>query len=180
MTLNELMKEYAAAGEIPEIKPGEDGVYVLRFDGDISVALREWGDEKRMVVWSRVGFLPADGREEFFAMLLRASARTDDGRTPGMAFSVDGEEVFVHRTEWLVSMDLRALAELIEDVKFAVGDWRTRTLLFRPGANRPETLEDLKRMNAEARQKAETPEPPKDAPPTTTPGGSDEGLMIFR
>lgn len=166
MTLNEVLDQYADERGFPPFQPGEEGFFM--FPGEkTAIGLKECGDGARMAAWTCVGPLPVDGREEFFEGLLRRTARPDDDATRGAAFSITGEDLYIHRLESLSTLDSDALARLIEDMNDLVDIWRRKILLFRPGVNRPEDFEELKRrIEALAAEKG-----------TGNPG---EEMMIFQ
>ena len=169
MKLNEALDLYAQNRGLPPFEPDEHEFFVIS-DEETEIILRDLGDEERMVAWARVGVLPVVGREEFFAYLLRKSARPDTEALRGATLSVRGDYLFVHRIEALAALDAEAIEQLVFDFKYLVDQWRRRMLLFRPGVDRPEDLEELKKRLAAASVKEEASEPPP----------SNDDLVIFR
>lgn len=157
MKLNEALDLYAESRGMAPFEPDEHEFFVLADEG-IEIILRDCGDEERMVAWARVGVLPATGREELFAYLLRKSARPDTGSLRGATLSIRGDYLFVHRIEALATLDAEAIRQLVLDFAFLVDHWNRRMLLFRPGVNRPEDLEELKQRLAAAGEATEPPE----------------------
>ena len=149
MKLNEALDLYAESRGLPPFEPDEHEFFVLT-DEETEIILRDCGDEERMVAWTRVGVLPATGREELFAYLLRKSARPDTESLRGATLSIRGDYLFVHRIEALATLDAEAIRQLVLDFKFFVDHWSRRMLLFRPGVDRPEDLEEAKQRLAAA------------------------------
>ena len=123
MEFDDLMGVLARqAGDGGEIPKDEDGV--VRFAvGDITVAMMEIPELQAMLIWSRMGELPAYGGEKLKTALLRGNfmGRDTDGATLSLS---DDDEIYLHRRLDLRYLDGEAFVDILTEFVQLMDQWR--------------------------------------------------------
>lgn len=131
MEFDDLMGALARqAGDGGDIPKDEDGV--VRFAvGDITVAMMELPELGEMVIWSRMGELPAYGAEKLKTALLRGNFLGRD--TGGATLSLsESDEIYLHRRLEMRPLDGEAFVEILTGFVQLMDAWRKIIVAYVP------------------------------------------------
>ena len=147
MEFDDLMEVLARrAGDGGEIPKDEDGV--VRFAvGDITVALMEMPNLGEMVIWSRMGELPAFGADKLKTALLRGNFLGRDTGGATLSLSED-DEIYLHRRLDLRPLDGETFFEILTQFVQLMDAWRKTIVAYVPivESERPEDVGDFLRV----------------------------------
>ena len=117
----------------PDLAADENGAYQLDIDG-MPVLVMEVLESDLVVIWSRLGELPSEGRASLYRQMLAAMA--PGGEAEGMVFSFDRETstLSLHRIENLRLLDFGGFKAALERFSDLLEKWRGQLADFRPEA----------------------------------------------
>ena len=116
-----------------DVPKDEDGV--VRFAvGEITVAMMEIPELQAMLVWSRMGELPAFGAEKLKTALLRANFMGRDTGGATLSLSEDGA-IYLHRRLELRFLDGESFADILTEFVQLMDQWRQIIAAYVPAAD---------------------------------------------
>ena len=131
MRLNEIMSAFGAEVGLFDLAADENGTYQLDIDG-MPVSVMEVVESDQVVVWSRLGALPSEGRASLYRQML--SAMAPGGEAEGAVFSFERETdtLYLHRVEDVRLLDLGGFKTVLERFADLLEKWRGQLADFRP------------------------------------------------
>ena len=123
--MNNLVREFGAAIGIPDLQLDEEYRCNMMFD-EVPVSFELGGGDESMYIYSLLGHVPDDGREQFYAELLHANYVF--AGSGGSTLSVDSQSgsVVLLREERLESLRLPRLESVVEQFVNIAEGWVSR------------------------------------------------------
>lgn len=128
MDFRSLVSKFAEGLGVHDLPFDEDGVARLLAD-DMAISFMEIPERHSMIIWSDVATLPPEHLEELYKTLLEASFM---GRgTEGASFSINQGDVYLHRIDALMNLDVATLTKIVESFLNLVATYRQLIDAFR-------------------------------------------------
>lgn len=121
MKLDEMFRRISEAYDLPSgIERDEEGLYHIVMDDEI-VAFREFADEEKVISWTEIAPLPADGRLALCRSMLEKSFV--GGENDGAFFALQGETIVLMRVDSLVEAEAKDLMERAHSLATCAKNW---------------------------------------------------------
>lgn len=131
MEFKEIVDYFAQAVGVPELAADENGVCSVDVDG-MTLVMSEQKESRQLIVWSELGEMPAEGRDQLFQVLLQAMYMGI--ATEGAVFAIDPEtkNLVMYRQEPLQFMEGSSFMAMFEGFVNVLERWRNLLADFRP------------------------------------------------
>ena len=130
MEYRSLITKFAESLGIADLVFDEHGVTRLSTD-EVTIAFMEAHERNSLLMWSNVATPTLENREELYKVLLESSFM---GRgTQGATFSLDHGDVYLHRIDPFVNLDVATLSTIVEDFLNLVEKYRHIIQIFHAG-----------------------------------------------
>ena len=130
MEIDELMREFAVASGIDDVRSDGEGAYHFDIDG-MSVSFAAVPETGDMITWADVAEPPPEGRERIYHSLLEAMFMGEG--SGGATFSVarDTGRICLHRIDPLATLDFDRFRAMLERFVNVLETWRKLIADFR-------------------------------------------------
>lgn len=149
MEFNELMAAFGNEIGIADLRPDEDGICNLAFDG-MNVSFTSVPETERLAVWAEIGEMPPEGGDRLCRAMMEAMFMGQ--ATAGASFSINGEtgRIYHQRIESLRGLDFDEFRAMVEKFVNTLEQWRKLTAEYRPVAAEVQRIQAEERAEASA------------------------------
>lgn len=139
MEFRSLITQFAASLGIHDLTFDEGGVTRLSTD-EVTIAFMEAHERHSLLMWSKVATPSLENHEELYKVLLESSFM---GRgTQGATFSLNDGDIYLHRLDPFVALDVATLTTIVEDFLNLVEKYRHIIQIFHAGDTAKSLEED--------------------------------------